>query len=321
MSNRDNSFKIWIGLLLTAFCLLAANWGFFAHKKINYHAVLILPHEMIGFYKQNIEYLSKHAVDADRRRYVDPEEAARHYFDADHFGATPFDSVPHKWVDAVAKLSEDTLKAYGVLPWHLENMFYRLVKAFRENNEGDILNISANLGHYVADAHVPLHTTENYNGQLTGQKGIHAFWESRLPELFYEEWDVLTGRAVYVKDIRKECWKIISESFSAKDSVLQLEKKLRSNWPSDQVFTHEKKRKVYTKEYSQVYQLALNGMVEKQMRKAILSVGSFWYTAWVNAGQPDLNKLEKKVLNDSLGVILPDTAERKNRMNLQGHED
>ena len=35
----------------------------------------------------------------------------------------------------------------------------------------------------------------------------------------------------------------------------------------------------------------LNGMVERRMRQSIHTIASFWYTAWVHAGQPDLKKL------------------------------
>ena len=66
--------------------------------------------------------------------------------------------------------------------------------AFIEKDSDKILKYSADLGHYIADAYVPLHTTENYNGQLTGQKGIHAFWESRLPELFSEDYNYLVDK-------------------------------------------------------------------------------------------------------------------------------
>lgn len=165
-------------LLPIACCLLptaAYTWGFFAHKKINQLAVFTLPPEMITFYKKHIDYLSEHAVDADKRRHAVKDEACRHYIDIDHYGKSPFDSVPKYWKDAVKKYSEDTLKEYGIVPWHIETMMYRLTQAFKDENVDRILYLSANIGHYIADAHVPLHTTKNYNGHLTNQKGIHAF--------------------------------------------------------------------------------------------------------------------------------------------------
>src|SRR5690606_28898670 len=142
-------------------------------------AVFTLPSGMAGFYKNNIQYITEHAVDPDKRRYADTAEGPRHFIDADRYGDDPFDSIPRKWEDAVSKYSQKVLNENGIVPWQIERSYYSLIKAFRERDSLLILRFSADLGHYVADAHVPLHTTENYNGQLSGQTGIHGFWESR----------------------------------------------------------------------------------------------------------------------------------------------
>nr|MBP7514011.1 hypothetical protein [Flavobacteriales bacterium] len=156
----------------------AGAWGFYGHKRINRMACFTLPPQMFGFYKRHIDFISDHAVDPDRRRYANPDEAPRHYIDIDHYahnGSDPFAEVPRPWKQAVAKYTEDTLKAYGIVPWHIQVVYGRLVNAFQRGDVDRILYYSADLGHYVGDAHVPLHTTENYNGQLTNQHGIHAF--------------------------------------------------------------------------------------------------------------------------------------------------
>src|SRR4051812_14047066 len=89
------------------------SWGFWAHKKINHMAVFTLPPPMVPFYKKYIDYITEHAVDPDRRRNAVPEEAPRHYFDTEHYGAAAFDSVPRYWKDAVSKYGEDSLNGYG----------------------------------------------------------------------------------------------------------------------------------------------------------------------------------------------------------------
>jgi hypothetical protein len=258
---------------------------------------------MAGFYKNNIEYITEHAVSADKRRYVDSTEAPRHFLDADHYGKNPFAKIPQNWYDAAAKCSADTLIKYGTLPWTVAWNYYRLVKAFKEHDTIAILNTSANLGHYVADAHVPLHLTENYNGQLTHQTGIHALWESRIPELFGDHYNYYAGRARYIENPLKEAFKICSSSFKSVDSVLRLERILNKTFPPDKKYAlvkHGSKMiKDYSMEYSRAYQKMLNGMVQRRMRSSILSVGSFWYSAWVDAGQPDLDKLIKKPLSDA----------------------
>ncbi|MDP6907900.1 MAG: zinc dependent phospholipase C family protein [Flavobacteriales bacterium] len=208
------------------------SWGFFAHKRINRLAVFTLPPEMIGLYKRNLNYITEHAVDPDKRRYVGKEEAPRHYIDIDHFGEgmDAFKQMPRKWTEAVQKYTEDTLKAYGIVPWHIDIMVFRLTKAFEEKDLDRILRYSADMGHYIADSHVPLHTTENYNGGMTNQKGIHGFWESRLPELFSDNYDFLVGRAEYIDDPLEFAWEIVEASHAAKDSVLDMERELNDEW-------------------------------------------------------------------------------------------
>ena len=273
----------------------ALGWGFWAHQRVNRMAVFSLPPGMLGLYKANLEYLTEHAVDPDKRRYAVEGEAQRHYMDLDHYGTLPFDHVPRYWSAAVEKFTEDTLQAYGILPYHIPRMVYRLTKAFENKDLAGILKNSADLGHYIGDAHVPLHTTENYNGQMTGQKGIHGFWESRLPELFGEEYDYFVGKAYYIEDIQDEAWAAILESHHALDSVLGFERILNDSFPADQKYGYETRNNVviraYSRDYSTAYHEMLNGMVERRMRKSIRRIGAFWYTAWKNAGSPDLSEL------------------------------
>ncbi|HET6244910.1 MAG: S1/P1 Nuclease [Bacteroidetes bacterium] len=283
------------------------SWGFFAHKRINRIAVFTLPPNMIGFYKHHIEFVTEHAVDPDKRRYAVEGEAERHFIDVDRYykyGDNPFEVIPRKWKDAVAKFSEDTLRANGIVPWHIDVMVRRLTDAFREENVNKILRTSADLGHYIGDAHVPLHTTENYNGQLTNQKGIHGFWESRLPELYSDNYDFFVGKANYIEDPLETAWNIVKASFAAKDSVLLFEAELNETFPTDKKYSFENRgatlMKVYSAEYSKAYDQKLNGMVERRMRQTIIMVGSYWYTAWVNAGQPDLKRLLDKETTDQL---------------------
>ena len=134
------------------------SWGFFAHKLVNKMAVVTLPDGIIAFYKRHIDYITAHAIDPDKRRGLIADEGAKHYIDIDHYGAHPFDSVPRRWKDAAKKYSEDTLMAYGIVPWHIDKMVLRLTEAFKKQDLNKILKYSADIGHYIADAHVPLHT-------------------------------------------------------------------------------------------------------------------------------------------------------------------
>jgi hypothetical protein len=285
-------------LLLLTISLISSgfHWGFFAHKHINRLAVFILPPEMTSFYKENIDYITEAAVNPDKRRMAMADEGPRHYIDADHYGDSDsvWTALPKYWKAAVEKYSEDTLTAHGILPWHVQTMCHRLRDAFLMKDPSRILRISAELGHYVADAHVPLHTTQNYNGQFTGQEGIHGLWESRLPELFAGEYNFFVGKADYISDVQGQVWRAIATANHQVDSVLTLEKRVTAKM-EDRKYAFEERGKqlmrVYTREFSEAYHDLLAGMVERQMRASIKMTGDLWYTAWIDAGQPDLKAL------------------------------
>jgi len=363
-------------------------WGFWGHRRINRVAVFSLPPEMIVFFKQNIEFITEHAVDPDKRRYATKFEGPRHFIDIDHWGEYPFPEVPRDWTEALARYTDvyvvnekndslqlfgngvinwegntleyigeteknllgwpesgikkeryiqffknyiqpqyyedqwtvscdllkeklgisadcesilaiDRFSEYGVVPYHLLQMQYRLTHAFRSGDARAILRLSAEMGHYVGDAHVPLHTTENYNGQLTDQVGIHAFWESRLPELYADErYDFFVGKPIYIENPKEYFWDMVLESHELLDSVLLIEKELSQTFPADKQYCYEERLgltiRTYCEAYARAYHERMQGMVERRMRDAIHAIASSWYTAWVDAGQPDMYDLKAK---------------------------
>ncbi|MGC3944228.1 MAG: zinc dependent phospholipase C family protein [Chryseolinea sp.] len=278
---------------ISIFC---CTWGFYAHQEINELAIYTLPAELIAFYKPNLAYIREVSVNPDRRRHSVPEEAPRHYIDLDHYGDSASYILHKNWKDAVDCFSEDTLTAYGIVPWHISRMYYALRDAFLLKDPARILKVSSELGHYVGDAHVPLHTTENYNGQLTGQDGIHGFWESRLPELFARDFNFLVGRAYYVTDPLAAAWQAIRDSHDAVDSVLDIERELTVDHEGRKFSFESKGRitaKVYAESFARSYHKRLHGMVARRMRAAIRLTGSLWYSAWIDAGQPDVQDLLK----------------------------
>ncbi|MFO7978644.1 MAG: zinc dependent phospholipase C family protein [Bacteroidales bacterium] len=292
-------------LLLVMLCAFphqaVYSFGFFAHRTINRMAVFILPPEMIGFFRKHVEYLSEHSVDPDKRAHAVAGEAIRHYIDIDHYGAHPFDSMPVRWQDAVDKYTLDSLEEHGLLPWHVNLVLGRLTRAFQENDVDLILYHAAHLGHYIADACTPLHTTLHYNGKTPSQRGIHALWESRLPELLAHESHYLVGRAQYVEAPLARVWELIQTSHYKTDSIMEAFDTVREQHPADRMFSYHVRGQSMTRGFSREFALAfdrqMDHMVERQMRLAIKTTGDFWYTAWVNAGQPDLYQLEKRALS------------------------
>jgi hypothetical protein len=323
MANLSNTrLKLFSKLLFLGFLILitSANqqktqWGFAGHQRINEFAVYLLPQQLQHFFMEHQQELIAQAVAPDQRRYIQESEAARHYIDLDHYyqkGENPFWNLPQNWLSAIDCHGEDTLMAHGIVPWHVINMKFRLQKAFEQKNLAHILKNAAEIGHYIADAHVPLHTTQNYNGQLTNQYGIHGLWESRLVELEASQYNYWIGQASYLPSVQKAIWQAIAASHAALDSVFQFEKSCSAQIKASEKYSFEQRgnamTKVYSKKFCQAYHTKLNGMVERRMRAAILMVSSVWYTAWVDAGQPDLNALK---MNANMMQAETDTLAKK----------
>lgn len=269
-------------------------WGFFAHKKINEQAVFLLPVELLAFYKEHLAFIREEAVKPDKRRYAIEGEACRHYINIENYEA--LGDIPVAWHKASRCYEKDFMDQYGILPWHITLMSRLLTRAFEAGDGNRILRLSADLGHYIADANVPLHTTENYNGQLTDQHGIHGLWESRLPELFSDAYDFLfEEKAIYIEDIQAEIWQAIREAHRQASMVLSIEKELDDAFPRSEKYVFERRggsiRRMYSRAYAHAYHEALEGMVERQMRASIKMVASVWMTCWINAGCPDLRHL------------------------------
>lgn len=288
------------GILLFFLSNLAWGWGFWAHRRINRLAVFTLPETLFAFYRPHIEYITRQATKPDERRMAFSWEPPRHYIDLDRYPA----DLPHLWQEAVAYLSEDTLLAHGILPWHLEWMFWELVEAFRTQNAPRILKLSAEIGHYLADAHVPLHTTANYNGQLTGQHGIHGLWEALIPEYYGEGYDFWIGKARPWRSVRDTIWKIIYESHALVERVLTAEREATAQVGEERKYTYRVRGRqtirTYSEAFLQVYHGLLDGMVEERLRRSIARLGSLWLTAWHLAGRPPLTPAPQEPEDDPL---------------------
>jgi hypothetical protein len=327
-----NIFLFGLFLMILPICSLIASydqviWGFYGHKLINRQAIFTLPPDMIPFYKKHMEYIVENAVNPDRRRYAVDGEAPRHFIDLENYPDSPED-LPRRWEDAVARYSEDTLMAHGIAPWNVYRVTKQLTRAFENKDVKAILRFSTDLGHYIGDLNVPLHTTKNYNGQFTNQYGIHGFWESRLPELFAEGYNFFVGKAEYVPDLNAYIWEALIETNQALDSVLRFEAELTERFGEKRKWSFEDRgqvtMRVYSRNFSDAYHKMLAGQVEHRMRKSIKMVGDFWFTAWVDAGQPNLLELAGIEVSTSITAELEEEKRRWEKgglSNVRAHDN
>lgn len=316
-----------IALFALAIGFLTLSWGMVGHERINKAAVMALPHPLQVFFYNHIDFITQEASVPDIRKYAlnYKDENPRHYFDMESFGNAA--DIPQTLEAAKQKYDAKFLNENGILPWYMEEMMAKLTKAFKDKNRAEILFLAADLGHYVGDAHMPLHTSSNHDGQLTDQKGIHSLWESKLPELFVKNYKLNVPQAQYYQDVHKAIWDMINDTHSLVQPLLDVDKKLRTATPENETFKMGADGKVekskyntpiFSDEYAKKLHKELNGMVENQMKKAIVATSSFWYTAWVNAGKPDLSDLDAFELTQRNNQALKDDARLFQQGNLFG---
>jgi S1/P1 Nuclease len=296
---------IFILVLITGSINLLFAWGTWGHKHINHAAIFALPDSMRRFYYNHIDFITEGAVVPDLRRGLlnDKNESPRHYIDIEDFGI-PVSAFPKTTKEAYNKYDSSFLNKTGYLPWYIQNMTEKLTLAFKNRNKSEILFLSAELAHYVGDAHMPLHTASNFNGQLTNQKGVHALWESQIPGMFGNGYNFKTEGARYIPDIPAETWSIIAHTHSLEDTLLYIEKQTRQGFNKGNMYKKDTSgntvlsynQPVFSDEYARQFNNAMNGMVEMQLRLSIQDVANYWYTAWVAGGSPELLSLDDEHL-------------------------
>ena len=281
-------------LLLGMACL--CSWGFLVHRTIHQLAVYQLPKPMQAFFYSNMNNLVEHSVRPDLRRNQDSTEAPKHFIDLEAFGDSAAWKMPLKWDEAVKIYSKDSLIKYGYVPYQIIHIKNKLTDAFRSGNKDSILFYAADLGHYIGDANVPLHTSLNYDGQLTNQKGLHSLWESMVPELEIENYNLYNGhKAEYLSNPEQTIWEGIRRAHILLTSVFGKEVEASKGFVDTTKFRVQVRRgrevKSFTPAFAKEYGRLLGNTVNDQLLFSSQMISDFWYTAWVDAGKPDLSKL------------------------------
>ncbi len=289
--------KKWIRLIVFAGILIGlSSWGFLVHKTIHQLAVYQLPSTIAPFFYANMDKLVYDAVRPDIRRNTDSKEATKHFIDIEAYGTDAIRKMPLEWQSALNIYAKDSLLKYGYVPYQVIFTKEKLVEAFKMKNKDSIVFYAADLGHYIGDAHVPLHTTLNYDGQLTNQKGLHSLWESMIPELGIGNYNLFTThKAKYLNKPALAIWKAVRNANALLPAMLAKEKEVTLQFSDTEKFRVQMRRGKEVKNYStafvKAYALSLKNTVNNQLLASSSLIADFWYTAWVDAGKPDLSGL------------------------------
>ena len=275
-----------VSLILITFLL--CGWGAVGHKIINTNTVLSFPSAMSEFASWS-SVLARHASDADNRKSSDPTEAPKHYIDIEdypEFGSTG--RIIQDYDSVAAKYGTSRVIDIGTLPWAIINTFDSLKAQFKRKDWSMAQLTAADLGHYVADSHMPLHITYNYNGQLSGQSGIHSRYESTMIGRFQNDIQYSGDTAAYVSDVPGFVFSYIYGNHTYVDSVLNADK-------AAALFAGNTNSDAY---YQKLWDLTGNFTI-RLFKNASYRLACLIYTAWVNAGSPSMSV---SLLNGANGV-------------------
>jgi hypothetical protein len=285
-----------VAVVLSFVLIITASWGFLVHKTVHQLAVYELPKEIVPFFYQNMDYLVANAGRPDQRRNTDSTEATKHFIDLEMYGEQAATKMPMDWQAAIKMYTKDSLLKYGYVPYHIVYMKGKLTDAFRKGNKDSILFYATDMAHYIGDANVPLHTSVNYDGQLSNQKGLHSLWESMIPEIEIGTYNLYSDhKATYLKDPAAAIWGAVRHAASLVPDVFAKEKEVTKNFTPEQKYRTQmrngRESKSYTSEFAKAYAAALKTTTNDQLINSANLIADFWYTSWVDAGKPDLSAI------------------------------
>ena len=265
-----------LNILVILCSILFIGWGNVAHQIINRNATLSFPKEM-NFLICWANGLAEHGSDADKRKSSDPSEANKHYIDIDNFPEFLETGKISQSLDSMVIIhGHDYVMKQGILPWAIIATFDSLEIAFRNCKWEKAMLLAADLGHYVGDAHMPLHLTRNYDGQFTNQKGVHSRYESRMIEKYSGEFSYKGDSVAYVTDVSDYVFNMIYDNYVYVDSVLI----------ADSTATALTGSKSSNNYYAKLWELSGSFTIQL-FSSASKKLAELIYTSWVDAGSPD----------------------------------
>lgn len=295
--------------LVSVLAFFCCSWGFLVHRTVNQLAIYQLPKSMRPFFYENKDSIARNAPRPDQRRSYDTTEAPKHFIDIEAFGDSAEWKMPVNRLEAIRKYGKDSLMKYGYLPYQVIEVYNRLTDAFKSGNRDSIIFYATDLGHYIGDAHVPLHTSINYDGQLTNQRGMHDLWETSVPELVLDQYTLHNRHeAGYLSNPQEAIWTTIRESHALVKEMFAVETELSKGFTDSTKYFKEfrwgKERRFYTPAFAKAYNERLGKSINEQLLRSANQVADFWYTAWVDAGKPDLSSILSQPFDRSMKKAL-----------------
>jgi len=264
-------------------------WGLDVHRVLTRRAMLGLPEPIRPFFEPHVDFIAEHSVDPDLWRVVGLESArgdepANHFLDLDGLDEPPpFTRVPRTWDAYVSRYGAESANRMGRLPWRVTDVYRQLVDTFRDVGSNahpyaadNARYLTAVLAHYVEDAHVPFHAVVNYDGQLTGQRGIHSRFETELVRRRLPSYRLAPVEIDEVPDVTAFVFDRLVEGQALVERILEADRRARGS------------RDRYDDAYFDAFGADVDDLVARRLGEAASGVASVIVAAWHDAGRPDL---------------------------------
>ncbi len=277
-------------LLVAALPAPAAAWGFAAHRYIMGRAIDLLPPAMKPFFDHFRTEIVIRVIDPDLWRNIGWEDDPNHFVDFGDplIGPPPFSGLPRDYGAALEKFGEAAMKRLGTLPWREAEEAGNLRRAYESFTKSgqyattDVVLFAAVASHYIQDAHQPLHATNNYNGQLTGNDGVHARFERDLFERFQSRLTVNPAAPAAITNVRDASFDILIASHALVEAMLKADKDAAAG------------KTTYDDDYFEKFFTAVKPMLERQLAASITATAGMLIGAWEQAGQPVLKTTDAR---------------------------
>ena len=275
--SRTSTSVVLALLVVLAFCPKSVRaWGGNGQRLILNKAVDTLPPDIRGFFDSNRSFLLQHLSDPSEAAAKNLIERRNNYLYLDKYGRFPFDALPRSYKAAVAKFGKGKLQSNGLLPWQIGVYSQKLTEAMRSGHWDEAKLDAALLAYYVAEAHDPFNTTDNFDGHLTAQTGVNERFGTTLIDRFSSFFPMRPNDAMFISDPTDHAFDVCLSAHSWLEAILLADRYSRQGQIS------------YTDDYYDRFYNQVAATLIRQLSDAATDVGSFWFTAWTNAGRPQL---------------------------------
>jgi hypothetical protein len=251
-------------------------WGGNGQRLVVNQAIDTLPGDLRAYFESQRSFLVQHVTDPFDAEAKNPADRRNHFIRLDKYARFPFDTLPRSYKAAVSKFGKSKIDANGLLPWEIGVYSQKLTEAMKLGHWDEARLNAAILAFYVAEAHDPFNTTENFDGHLTDQKGINERFGTTLIDRFSSFFPMRPNDASFITDPTDHAFEACLSAHSWLEVIQLADRNVR------------KESKSYNDEYFDRFYNQSAGTLIHQLSDAATDIGSYWLTAWINAGKPAL---------------------------------